>query len=129
MHYPTLPQIYTNHRAKVHKKKQFANPLLKVPPASRGNQPPRGSPREAGGTYGGGQLRTLNTRLVLHRLRQHEPRNPLANHFQQRLVRFVERADLRAVHIDLPQNLACVGVANQHHNLRARLQVAGEVVL
>ena len=26
------------------------NPLLKVPPAGRGNQPMRGSPREAGGT-------------------------------------------------------------------------------
>jgi hypothetical protein len=111
-HYPTLPQIYTNHRAKVHKKSNLPTPSLRFPLQAGGTNPravplaKRGEPTE------GGQLRTLNARLVLHRLRQHEPRNPLANHFQQRLVRFVERADLRAVHIDLPQNLARVGMAN-----------------
>jgi len=38
--------------------KTAVNPLLQVPPASRGNQAGTrlGSPREAGGTYGGGQL-------------------------------------------------------------------------
>ena len=30
-HYPTLPQIYTNHRAKVHKKQQLMTPWYIIP--------------------------------------------------------------------------------------------------
>ena len=49
----------TNRRAKVHKKTAVDDPLLQVPPASRGNR--AGAPlavplAKRGGTYGGGQL-------------------------------------------------------------------------
>ena len=60
---------YTNRRAKVHKKQHLkpppaGSPCLQgepnpcaVPLAKRENpRAPRGSPREAGGTYGGGQM-------------------------------------------------------------------------
>jgi hypothetical protein len=54
MHYPTLPQIYTNHRAKVHKKSNLPTPSLRFPLQAGGTNPravplaKRGEPTEGG---------------------------------------------------------------------------------
>jgi hypothetical protein len=47
---------YTNRRTRVHKKRQLTTPSCRFPLQAGGTEPLRGSPREAGGTYGGGQL-------------------------------------------------------------------------
>jgi len=48
--------INTNRQAKVHKKTAVDNPLLKVPPASRGNQDPSVPLAKRGEPKGGGQI-------------------------------------------------------------------------
>jgi acetoin utilization deacetylase AcuC-like enzyme len=63
----TPPAIDESELRRVHMPESAVDdPLLQVPPASRGNQAGTrlGSPREAGGTYGGGQLLTLAAQLV-----------------------------------------------------------------
>ena len=41
---------YTNRQARVHKKQQLITPSLRFPLLAGGTEPPRSSPREAGGT-------------------------------------------------------------------------------
>jgi hypothetical protein len=48
-------ESYTNRRTKVHKKQQLMTPSFRFPLRAGGTDG-LGSPREAGGTYGGGQL-------------------------------------------------------------------------